>query len=363
MIQGMRTPNRSKAWGALLAVGLAGLAAYFAIRFELFLTFHTILHHFEEWHLGDILVTVVVVGVTWLAIALGQTLRALRSQRAITRKVLSAHTHAMETARDETALARENAELANDAKSELYQRVIDDVQGSAANVRAKLALVRSQIGNLSVPEAQYLVEEAAHDVDALDTLVSDLQRADVLQRDALVTTWEPVNLVHVLATAVDAIEPLARSRGIKMHFAPGTLARREVKGNSDRLLKALVEVLLNNITRSNQGNRVVVELLGDRLSLIVRIKDEGQHISSKLGKRLFDTLGIDPSAMDPNREGEAINLQAAQWIIERHRGKISFENLPGNGVAFLITLPALQASAAPSEGHQRRASDLSTNGT
>ena len=359
----MRTPIRRRVWSAALIVFAAAVLTGAAVEYDLYGKVHHLLHRFEAWNLGDVLAAIVLCAFAGLGYALWMSQTVLRSQRTVTRRVLRAHTHAMEIARDEAALARENAELANDAKTELYHRTIQDLTEAAGNMGAKLGILRSQLMHLSQPEAQLLVDDAVHSVDSLYTLINDLERANALQRNALVTTWEPINLVDLLGTVIESISPLGAARGIRIHFAPGMVARRIVKGQSDRLTKALVEVLLNAVARSPRGGRILVEVMGDRLSLIVRIIDAGPHISSRIGKRLFDAYGIDPSAIDPGREGDAMNLQAAQSILERHKGKISFENLPGRGVSFLITVPVYEFAAARSPSGIWAAHDLSPNGT
>jgi K+-sensing histidine kinase KdpD len=358
----MKTPIRRRVGNAAIICFGAAILTGAVFRFDLSSSVHAYLHQFDAWNLGDVLASIVLCAFAGLTYALWMSQAILRNQRTVTRKVLRAHTHAMEIARDEAALARENAELANDAKTELYHRTIQDLTEAASNMGAKLGILRSQLGNLSGQEAQLLVDDAVRSVGSLYTLVADLERANVLQRSALVTSWEPINLVDMLDTVIENIAPLGAARGIRVHFAPGMVARHTVKGQSDRLTKALVEVLLNAVARSPKGGRVIAEVVGDRLSLIIRIIDEGPHISSRIGKRLFDTYGIDPSSIDPGREGEAMNLQAAQSIVERHKGKISFENLPRAGVCFMITIPTYQPSAAEAVDEGWLARNLSPNG-
>ena len=357
----MRTPIRRRVGNAVLTGCATAVLVGATIHYDLFGGIHTFVDRFEEWNLGNILAAIVVCALAGMAYALWILQTVLRSQRTVTRRVLRAHAHAMEIARDEAALARENAELANDAKTELYQRTIQDLTETAGNMRDKLGILRSQIANLNDNEARLLIDDAVRSVNGVYTLIADLERANAMQRNALITNWEPINLIDMLETVIESIAPLGAARGIRIHFAPGMVARRIVKGQSDRLIKALVEVLLNAVSRSPKGGRILVEVMGDRLSLIVRITDAGPHISSRIGKRLFDAYGIDPSAIDPDREGAAITLQAAQSILERHKGKISFENLPRAGVTFLITIPVYELAAARTAAGTWVLQDLSPN--
>lgn len=359
----MRTPIRRRVWSAALICCAAAVLIGVSIQLDLFSGIQALVRRAEDWNLGDALAAVLLCSLAGMGYALWVLRTVLRSQRRVTRRVLRAHSHAMEIARDEAALARENAELANDAKTELYQRTIQDLTEAAGNMGSKLGILRAHATHLNTVEARLLIDDAVNSVNSLHALIADLERANALQRNALITSWEPINLIDMLETVIDTIAPLGEARGIRLHFAPGMVARRIVKGQSDRLTKALVEVLLNAVGRSPKGGRVLVEVMGDRLSLIIRITDAGPHISSRIGKRLFDAYGIDPSAIDPDREGGAITLQAAQSIMERHKGKISFENLPGaGGVAFLITIPVYELAAARTASGTWVVQDLSPNG-
>ena len=83
--------------------------------------------------------------------------------------------------------------------------------------------------------------------------------------------------------------------------------------------------------------RVEAERQGDRW--LVRVVDNGIGIAPAHTARIFQMFGRLHTRTE--YEGTGIGLAVCQRIVERHGGRIWVESQPGQGAAFLFTLPAL----------------------
>jgi len=82
--------------------------------------------------------------------------------------------------------------------------------------------------------------------------------------------------------------------------------------------------------------RVEAERQGERW--LVRVVDNGIGISPTHTARIFQMFGRLHTRTE--YEGTGIGLAVCQRIVERHGGRIWVESAPGQGAAFLFTLPA-----------------------
>jgi two-component system OmpR family sensor kinase len=182
--------------------------------------------------------------------------------------------------------------------------------------------------------------------DRLARLASDLL---TLQRIEGATGELPllrVDLRQVAALAVEAIEPLAAERGVKVTLEGGAPA---VLGDRDRLQQVIANLVDNATRMTPAGGSVTVRLTeGDKLG-VVEVADEGPGIPDGDLQRLFDRFYRAESSRARATGGAGLGLAIVKAIVASHRGTITAANRPGGGAVFTVSLPAL---AGPSDLRQ-----------
>jgi len=197
-----------------------------------------------------------------------------------------------------------------------------------AVIRAGVARVRQQ------PDARVAdVAPALEAVDAeavrLGTIVDDLlalARTDAGPADL---DLRPVDLAEVATSALAALEPLALRRGVRLTL---DVEPAVVTGDADRL-RRLVTVLADNAIRHGRegGNVAVIVREG---SLVV--EDDGPGISSADRDRVFERFFRGEGAAPG---GSGLGLAIADWIVERHGGRIRVGSAASGGARFEVSLP------------------------
>jgi signal transduction histidine kinase len=162
-----------------------------------------------------------------------------------------------------------------------------------------------------------------------------LQSGKFSLRDELVT------LTGVVEQAVEAARLIAPKRAIR-------LERTEkdrplvVRGDKERLLQALNNILNNAIKHAPQSDQIDVRLSrantggGERAKIEVR--DYGPGIAPENLGRIFNRFNqISADGRQP--KGLGLGLYIAKGIIEQHGGAITVQSKMGEGSAFTISLP------------------------
>ena len=75
--------------------------------------------------------------------------------------------------------------------------------------------------------------------------------------------------------------------------------------------------------------------------VVIRVRDDGPGIAPRDRERIFTPFY---TTKDPGK-GVGLGLAVTREIIDLHRGGLTFEDPPDGGIAFVLTLPKLDASA------------------
>jgi signal transduction histidine kinase len=140
---------------------------------------------------------------------------------------------------------------------------------------------------------------------------------------------QPVKLADVLD---EALAQVARPPGVAVSVE-GVDGLPPVAGDAGQLRQVLVNLLANGYQALKGHGRVwVVGEAGPR-EITLRIEDDGPAVSPEIRARIFEPLVSDKV------QGIGLGLALVRRIIERHNGRIGYQERPGGGAAFVIQLP------------------------
>jgi two-component system sensor histidine kinase CiaH len=270
----------------------------------------------DEQKTLDVIADVVIFGGI-LAVVVAGGFGALYARRALAPIRTSLATQRL-------ALRRQR-EFAADASHEL---------------RTPLTVIRSSVEYLgrhrSEPVAAVgdALEDITAEVDQLSTLVEDLLLLARSDSGAVELDRLPLDLGDVAGEAASTMAQPAADRNVRIVVDPEPAA---VTGDPVRL-RQLVAILVDNAIRhSPAGGEVRVAVRADGRSSDLSVEDDGPGIRPEDLPRVFDRFWRAPGA-PPG--GTGLGLAIAQWIVERHGGRIAVINRAGGGARFDVHLPA-----------------------
>lgn len=167
-------------------------------------------------------------------------------------------------------------------------------------------------------------------------LIDDLLDASRYQRGAIQIQTEPIDLVEVIRTAVDALRPSARGHGIaidiQIHAASG-----EIIGDFGRLQQVLCNLLSNAIKFSTKDSVVEVRLRRRSSRLEIEVSDHGEGVEPDQLTTIFEPFRRATKSSTP---GLGLGLSIVKSIVELHGGEVTAhsEGL-GHGLTTRVLLP------------------------
>jgi PAS domain S-box-containing protein len=239
--------------------------------------------------------------------------------------------------RAEEALAQQAAELAR-SNADLQQFAWVTSHDLREPIRNLIAF--SQL--LMLKYRGQLDEEGMR---SLDFIQASAHRMELLVRDLLsysrVVNTEERGFSRVSMYA--ALDWAMANLQVTLDDA-GTVVTRgdipDVCGDEVQIVQLLQNLLSNSVKYKGQ-EPPRIHVSGVKLDGLVEItvKDNGVGIDPRYHTRVF---GLFKRLHGPEIQGTGLGLAICRRIVERHGGSIRIESSPGQGAAFIFTLPAVE---------------------
>ncbi|WP_283751154.1 sensor histidine kinase [Bacillus cereus] len=219
------------------------------------------------------------------------------------------------------------------------------VSDASHELRTPLAVIQSKTDILfQSPSAT--IEEKAMDISTiskecrrLSKLVANLlllARSDSNQIEMDKKTFEVDKLLEEI---VDPYKEIASYQEKEMILK----VERDISfiGDRERIHQLMVILLDNAMKYTNEGGYIQINCMQTSNSIRIQVKDNGIGVKEGDIPKLFDRFYQGDKARSPS-EGAGLGLSIANWIVEKHYGKISVESKWGEGTCFEVIFPKNQ---------------------
>jgi two-component system phosphate regulon sensor histidine kinase PhoR len=235
-----------------------------------------------------------------------------------------------------------------DAQLEQQERWVSDVAHELKTPLTALLLVGDSLAAQVNSQNARLVERLQRELLRLQELVGDLLELSRLENTlpGLGQRATLVDLPSLVEQVWANLRPLADPRGIRLDLqAPAQL---QVRGDSSRLHRALLNLLDNALRYSPDGGVVDVSLARRGDWCQIGVADQGSGLSEDDLLHLFERFYRgDPARARGQRTGSGLGLSIVQQIAVTHGGRIQASNQPDGGALLELILPGVVAPGRP----------------
>lgn len=177
-----------------------------------------------------------------------------------------------------------------------------------------------------------IVRESVRMNKLISTLLT-LARADGEEAELNKTS---TNVNQLIQAVVEQFQPLAELKGLAL---TAELAGELVlAADKDRLHQLLV-IILDNAIKYTAAGQIVIKGRLKGANVQLQIIDSGHGILPEDIPHIFDRFYRVDKARSREEGGIGLGLSIAEWIVDKHKGKITVESTAGQGSCFTILLP------------------------
>lgn len=233
--------------------------------------------------------------------------------------------------------ARGEAERASQLKEEFLATLSHELRTPLNAIVGWTHVLRQRSDDSDVAQAVDTIERNAR---AQAKLIDDLLDMARIMAGKVGLTLVPLTPTEIVATAVDALRPVADAKGVSLSIDMGSSAHVSVSGDAARLQQVMTNLLGNGIKFTPSGGRVVVQIAARERDVQLVVRDTGEGITTEFLPAVFERFRQADGSLTRRHGGLGLGLSICKQIVEMHGGSIAaHSDGPDCGATFTVTLP------------------------
>lgn len=226
-------------------------------------------------------------------------------------------------------------------KNEFISNITHELKTPIATVSVAIEALRSFNANLDPQRTKEYLDISANELQRLSLLVDKVLKLSMFEKREIDLQYEHLDM----KTIVQEVTSSLRLQLEKHHAQLNITSEGDTTLEGDRLhLVSVVFNLLDNaIKYSKDAPKIDVSIIGNNSYINLVIRDSGIGIAEEYKGKIFEKFFRVPTGNLHNAKGYGLGLSYVAHVVNRHKGSIDVESVPGDGSKFIISLPRQKA--------------------
>jgi signal transduction histidine kinase len=223
-------------------------------------------------------------------------------------------------------------------KDEFLAMLAHELRNPLAPIAAAAEVLK--LGTASADRIRQSSSVIGRQVRHLKSLIDDLLDVSRVTRGLIQLDLALLDPMALVASAVEQSQPLIAARAHVL-AVEGDAGGAQIRGDANRLVQVLVNLLNNAAKYTPDGGRIVLSVSRDVDNVVIGVRDNGTGIEAGMLPHVFDLFTQAKRTPDRAQGGLGIGLALVKTIISLHDGHVSAHSDGlGAGSVFTISLKA-----------------------
>ncbi len=222
-------------------------------------------------------------------------------------------------------------------KTEFISTVSHELKTPLTSMKGSLQYIMTK-GKWPTDTERELLSVCLRNTDRLIRLINDILDISKIESGRVEFSLKPLNIGDMVRYAMEEMSGFAMNRHVSLTNKVETDLPL-VYGDHDRLIRVLTNLLSNAVKFSPEGMSVTVGAHREGNYVAVSVTDNGATIRWADRDKLFRKFQQLHSIGAVEVGGTGLGLAICKEIIERHHGRIYYEEGAGGGNVFTFTVP------------------------
>ncbi|WP_420631547.1 histidine kinase N-terminal 7TM domain-containing protein [Candidatus Leptofilum sp.] len=235
--------------------------------------------------------------------------------------------------------AREAAEKANKAKSELLAKVSHELRTPLGAILGYAEMLQEGVYGPVVEEQDHSLSRIIENSNYLNEQVNDLLESSRLDSGKLKIETYEFDLEDTLEQVRQRIQPTAVAKNLTFSIELAPNMPKRITSNAIRIQQILINLCTNAIKFTDAGYvHVTIEKV-DVEHWQIRVSDSGKGIPDKDRKTIFLPFHQLQAGMLQGQNGVGLGLTIVKELVAALSGTIEVESEEQSGSTFIVSLP------------------------
>ncbi|HWJ04811.1 MAG TPA: ATP-binding protein [Steroidobacteraceae bacterium] len=247
----------------------------------------------------------------------------------------------------ELTVERDRAEQADRAKTAFLSTISHELRTPLNSIIGFTDIVLQELSG-PLNDEQHKQLTMVHDSSRmLLDLINEMLDLSRIEAGRLQLSVESFDLRDLLRRRVEALQPQANAKGLRLDVAIGPDVER-MTSDAKRVAQIVTNLVSNAVKFTARGT-VTVAARVDATRAWIEVRDSGPGIAPEDMAHLFKPFMQGGEAQRRHREGTGLGLAISRNLARALGGDITVTSQPGQGSTFTVVLP-LERAAVPDVG-------------
>ena len=223
----------------------------------------------------------------------------------------------------------------DELRRDLLSNVSHDLKTPLTMIKAYAEMLRD-IDNLSDDKKRENLNIIIDETDRLNILVNDILNLSKLESNKEILDKSEFDLVELIKKIVKKFDILVEKE--KYEFILDMPKKAYVFGDKNKISQVIYNLVNNSVNYTGKDNKVYINVIENKKSYLVEIKDTGKGIKEEELNIIWDKYYKNEKNHRRNKVGTGVGLSIVKNILESHQFKSGVTSTINKGTTFYFEI-------------------------